>query len=324
MREVLDKIQEAEKQCPWDEISRGHFVYHWAKELKRMNLFKVCLPLECGGQNIGLVEFMEITRKLSFIDANLGWRFQIANGATYFFKNFQKEKALTLFNENELLVSGSGSNTGIAVPIKNGYNVSGEWDYCSGSDLASHVSFVFTDESTKEALAAIIPMQKSFTFQPYEFSGMQHTATAQFKLENLFVHSEDCFEIQKTKNEIELPAFEPEFDVFARAFFLPVAVGIFERYFYELSLTFSPKYAIANKSVKSLSDFKNEYFELLEKIKSSDLSNFSSKVTEIIKKMKFDLISSIHFAGMNGLKRNHPVNYTFQNFIAVTQHYLLN
>lgn len=324
MREVLDKIQEAEKQCPLDEISRGHFVYHWAKELKKRNYFKVCLPIVCGGQDLDLFSFMEITRRLSFIDGNLGWRFQIANGATYFFKNFPKESAVNLFRINELLISGSGSNSGTGSKVADGYKVSGCWEYCSGSDIATHVSFVFSDDQTGTSFAAIIPRSKTISFRAHNFSGMQHTATAQLILENIFVREENCFQVNEKKNDIKLLAFEPEFDVFARAFFLPVAFGIFERYQSELSSKLSNKFNLTNNHLESFQKISNDYTKLLKKVKTSDLSNFNSEVIEFIKKLKYDLISSIHFAGMNGLNRNHPVNYTFQNFLAVTQHYLLN
>ena len=325
MREVLDKIQEAEKQCPWDEISRGHFVYHWAKELKRSNYFKVCLPIVCGGQDLDLFSFMEITRRLSFIDGNLGWRFQIANGATYFFKNFPKESAVNLFRINELLISGSGSNSGTGSKVTDGYKVSGCWEYCSGSDLATHVSFVFSDDQTGTSFAAIVPRSKTISFCAHNFTGMQHTATSQLNLEQIFVSHENCFHVEEIINNIPVPAFDYEFNVFARAFFIPVVIGLYERYLQELNSHLSFKGLSCNQTIiEESSELIKVYETILLLLRNKKYIEFNALVIEFNERIKQNIISSFHFSGMHGLKKDSGINYQFQNLIAATQHSLLN
>lgn|GEM_PF-4873113 len=327
-KQWLNDLRLEESRCSVEPKHREHLVLSWAKRFQDTGLYKVCLPDHIGGLSVGLVDFMDLTRELAFIDANLAWRFQIANGATYFYQHYPAFIGDSIYASKEVLVSGSGSPSGIGKSVKRGYLVSGSWAYCSGSDLATQVSFVFQVTETGENLAAIVPLTSAVGFQSYSFSGMQYTATARMHFEDLFVPEEGCFRLDQTFTGNQLTAFNYPFTVFARAFFIPVLVGCAERFFHELNQykDTSKRYGL-DEFIRVQAEFLSlikTYETCINCIESDQYDLFEEKVIQLTKDLKQVIHTSIHLAGMDALMLNKPINYHYHNALAVTQHYLLN
>jgi alkylation response protein AidB-like acyl-CoA dehydrogenase len=324
----LQELKQAEAGCAWDQNAREHLVLTWAKHFQDTGLYKVCLPKHIGGLALGLIDFMELTREMAGIDANLAWRFQIANGATYFYQYYHPSQADSIYALNEVLVSGSGTPSGVGKPTSSGYLVSGNWAYCSGSDLATHVSFVFQVPQTGECLAAIVPFSSAIGFQSYSFSGMQFTATSSMYFDDLYVPLEACFHLDEKVNGNKLAAFNYPFKVFARAFFIPVLIGSAERYFHELDhyKFTSKRYSELdfNQVSEGFQQLVKSYYACLDFIRQDQYDFFEKDVVQLAIHVNKLIHSSLHLAGMEALMSNKPIHYCYQNSIAVAQHYLLN
>ncbi len=327
-KQWLNDLRIEESRCSVEPKHREHLVLSWAKRFQDTGLYKVCLPDHIGGLSLGLVDFMDLTRELAFIDANLAWRFQIANGATYFYQHYPAFIGDSIYASKEVLVSGSGTPSGIGKSVKRGYLVSGSWAYCSGSDLATQVSFVFQVTETGENLAAIVPLTSAVGFQSYSFSGMQYTATARMHFEDLFVPEEGCFRSENTFQGHQLTAFNYPFTVFARAFFIPVLIGSAERYFHELDhYKFISKYYSKvdfNQVLDDFSQLLKSYYACIDFIRQDQYDFFEKEVVQLAIDVNKLMHASLHLAGMEALMTNKPIHYNYQNTIAIAQHYLMN
>lgn len=324
----LQELKQAEAGCTWDQNAREHLVLTWAKYFQDTGLYKVCLPKHIGGLALGLIDFMELTREIAVVDANLAWRFQIANGATYFYQHYPPSQADTIFGLNQVLISGSGTPSGLGKPSRSGYLVSGNWAYCSGSDLASHVSFVFQVPETGECLAAIVPLSSAVGFQSYVFSGMQYSATSRMHFDDLYVPKEACFRLENAFPGHHLSAFNYPFTVFARAFFIPVLMGCVERFFQELDRYKHTSKRYGHQSFERVTDeflaLSKSYAQGINLIKQHQCDFFEDAVVQLAVDLKRLMHEAVHLAGMEAIMVDKPIHYLYQNAIAVAQHYLLN
>jgi hypothetical protein len=69
---------------------------------------------------------------LAFADGSAGWTVTLCSGAGWFAGFFPKGPFDALFADQQLCIAGSGSASGEAHVVADGYRVHGRWDYASG------------------------------------------------------------------------------------------------------------------------------------------------------------------------------------------------
>lgn len=320
----LKSLQLEEAKVEFSAENRSCFVRETAENLRVNNWFKACLPKMYGGKELNLLQFMELTEELAFLDANLGWRFQIGNGATYFVKNFAPDCAADLFCQNGLLIAGSGTPSGTIASNYNDYLVSGKWNYCSGLDLATHLSFVCKYENKERLLAGIIPYPKEAELGEIKLIGLKDTATQSISMEAFSVASNYIFSLDEVLNPIQIPAFDLPFDVFARAYFLPVIFGSFRRYLGEL-MDFLKSVGKPTDVVNySICVFHVRKKELLNLLFTKDYIMFDLSVWKFVEYIRNELMKTIPLAGMHAVQHENAISANFLHLITLTQHHLLH
>lgn len=198
-------------------------------------LFKLLLPEQVGGLNCPLPEAAEIFRFCAQIDGSFGWMVTIGAGGDYFFGTMQQEVAREIFAPEKALIAGSGVPAGVAKRKGDGYQVSGEWKYCSGAPVATTFTFncFLLDEKgrrTDQVRSFILRPRQVKVTEDWNAMGLQATASHTVKVEGEFVPGPATFSIFDPPRNTEQPIFNYPFLEFARISFAAVVLGLGESF----------------------------------------------------------------------------------------------
>lgn len=168
---------------------------------------KIMEPLTTGGQALALPRVALLFEALAFAEGSLGWCVNLGAGANLFAGYFDEATARALFEGNQTWCAGSGFIGGKAYRCKNGFRLSGQWKYASGSRHASHFTanaFLY-DEAGKPIMENGEAMMRSFIFPAHQVSikdtwqvmGLRATNSNDFAVEGLFVPENHLFSLLK-------------------------------------------------------------------------------------------------------------------------------
>ena len=115
----------------------GEQLRHMPDELfeviREAGIFRLALPKHLGGEGVDLETLMSVMEELSRQDGATGWNVHIALFQSIFFAALPLEGAPEVLAAGPDCVSaGTGAPFGKAVPVDEGYRVSGRWPYASG------------------------------------------------------------------------------------------------------------------------------------------------------------------------------------------------
>ncbi|SES14317.1 hypothetical protein SAMN04487944_12011 [Gracilibacillus ureilyticus] len=103
----------------------------------KKKLFKLFVSESLGGRAMDLPTALKIFQEASSIDGNFGWAITIGSGGGMFSPCFREDIAKDSFSPDNAVIAGSGHPGGKAVRTEQGYLVTGEWKFCSGSPYAT-------------------------------------------------------------------------------------------------------------------------------------------------------------------------------------------
>ncbi|MBK0404670.1 hypothetical protein I5M27_16875 [Adhaeribacter sp. BT258] len=192
-------------------------------------LFKLFLPQSLNGREMALPEALGIFEEAAQIDGSFGWLVTIGCGGNFFAAYLSQEVAETLFSPENAVVAGSGAITGTAIKQEAGYNVNGQWQFCSGA----HHATIFTANCKIGATEAetirsfvLLPDQVRI-IEDWKTFGMQGTGSHSIKAENAVVPVERTFDL--SQSPLLFPdylLYKYPFWQFAEVSFAVVALGV--------------------------------------------------------------------------------------------------
>ncbi|PAW92599.1 hypothetical protein CKK33_03435 [Mucilaginibacter sp. MD40] len=167
--------------------------------------FNLLAPQIYGGLQKSLPEIIRTEEALSWADGSLGWVVTLCSGAGFFGGYISPAIAPGIFADKEVCLAGSGADTGTAKRHKDGYIINGSWKYASGVHHATYITINcrIMDKSGNELLKEGMPLIRSFIIdradvqlQPgWKYVGMIATGSDAYKIENIYVPEDRCFEI---------------------------------------------------------------------------------------------------------------------------------
>lgn len=305
-------------------------------------LLKTFLPEELNGLGLSLTETLEIIREASFMNGSLGWLIQIGNGGNYFASCFEIELSKKWFTDAHSVIAGSGSVSGIAKSVSNGFIINGTWAYCSGADYATLFTITFQDPESGERKAAIIPRRDVQVLNDWKTIGLKHTSTHSISLKDVFVPNEQVFDVQEQKWLKEHPSFSVPFVIYAQAFFLQVVFGITDRILDESDRFLQTKRThwktafpgkmnrtdeLMNRIRFSLDTYGKRTVEITEQYQQEeDRSSEERHRTELVhyaKNIRNYVHELVGELGITVIYENHPISIFYLDLIVAGQHYLL-
>lgn len=158
--------------------------------------FNLYVPRRYGGLGLSLPEGLKIEESLAWIDGNTGWTVTLCSGANWFIGFLQPVTAEIFFNSDKVCFAGSGRSSGIAKWINDGYEISGRWQYATGSAHAT----AFTANCQLEKDGKIVYNENGFPeIATFIFLNNEVTIHKDWKAMGMIATSSNSFEVNKVR-----------------------------------------------------------------------------------------------------------------------------
>ena len=202
--------------------------------LLQAGFFRLWIPAAQGGLELPLGDALRIYEAAAALDGSLGWAVMIGAGGGLFAAWLPQSGAQELFAPPLALVAGSGSPSGYAERVPEGYRVRGAWRFASGAHDASvfTAACVITQSGTPVLDAAGLPLVRAMSIAPadvtildtWDPTGMRATGSHDFAVRDALVPEHHTFSVLTDAPRATGPLYRLPFTVLTE---LPVsAVGI--------------------------------------------------------------------------------------------------
>ncbi len=181
---------------------------------------RLFIPKRYDGLEMALPEALQILEALAYAEGNVGWVVNLCAGANLFSAYIQPSLSERIFTDPKACIAGSGALSGIAKQEKGGFEVSGNWKYGSGSNIAT--AFTANCRLKTNGLSDA-PEFYSFIFFPEEVHvkdtwrsyGLQANASHDFEIAHAHVPEERIFNLLKPSPYEKGPLYRFPFMQFA-------------------------------------------------------------------------------------------------------------
>ena len=218
-REEFEDFFGSENLKTSGHLNESALAYHYEHKL-----FKMFVEKSLGGLALDMQTGAKWIENASRLNGSWGWLLGIGVGGAYFSHYLPETVRKEFFLPKDALIAGSGKPSGEAVKNGNKWLVNGSWDYCSGSEQASFFTGVTLKEGKITAL--ILPRNKVEIERNWNAIGLELTCSHRITAVNAEMEKDYFFDLSKPPFSSEYPLSSYSFDLFARACFVPVVLGI--------------------------------------------------------------------------------------------------
>lgn len=110
-----------------------------ARAFAEAGLYRLAVPASLGGAELDPLSQIETIEAVSMADGSAGWNLMIGvENLGFLGPALPLATAQKIFADPMLIVAGALNPLGRAIPVDNGYRVSGQWPFASGCQNASH------------------------------------------------------------------------------------------------------------------------------------------------------------------------------------------
>jgi alkylation response protein AidB-like acyl-CoA dehydrogenase len=148
-------------------------------------LFRLLVPRSVGGEEIDLLDYLDITQAISSADGSMGWCFNqnnvLGTMASLMSESLAKE---VWADSNAILCNGPPQHASIE-PATGGYSLTGRWNFSSGSRHSTWVVAIGRHDA--QMLSMIMPHQEVEWFDSWQVGGLRGTGSFSFETNAHFV-----------------------------------------------------------------------------------------------------------------------------------------
>lgn len=317
----------------------NHLPMNLIAKLQQQKYFKMLLPQQWGGLGLTIAQTLPLLRKVAYTNGSLGWLVQIGNGGTYFAPYLNNQIAENLFSNENAVLAGSGASTGTAIPVNGGYQVTGNWNYCSGADYATFFTVNCEVVGSKQIISCVLMPQQVTVKNTWQTTGLKNTSTHYIKVKEAFVPHAYVFSLNQPLHADEFANMQMPFMPFAQLYFMQTFFGIAHRLFVEIKNLAEERAeawqkrsdSIAEKCYNAI-DYLNTMVVLTQQVAEgisqnhqlAEIDAYSILVKEVKQKIMLRAHELYLLAGMVVLNSHHVVHVFYHDLIAAGQHGLLN
>jgi resorcinol 4-hydroxylase (FADH2) len=160
-------------------------------DFRRAGLFRVLQPARFGGLELDFSVFATITKELARGCASSAWVYAVIEELFWVIATFPEEAQLEIWRDDpQVLACASLVPTGAAEPDGDGYRLTGQWHFLSGSD---HASWVFLTAATdngkggRELRNFFVRRAEVQLIDDWHVFGLEGTGSKSVKLDGVFV-----------------------------------------------------------------------------------------------------------------------------------------
>jgi len=197
---LLRAAEEISKACyeKSDEIEKARRLpEEISRKLAKADLYKLGIPRHVGGLEVPPGITSQIFETLAKGDASCGWVTFISATSGTVLASIPDEAAAEVFSDPETLMTGVFAPTGKAEKVEGGFQVSGRWQWGSGSQNADWIlggcllmenGEPMLDSSGRPRQTMLIMPAKEVEFlDTWHVSGLRGTGSLDYQVQDLFV-----------------------------------------------------------------------------------------------------------------------------------------
>ena len=189
--------------------------------------FQLFVPKSKGGLELSLPEILQLEEALAWVDGSLGWTVTLCAGAGWFIGFMDPQLADEVLSNEKVCLGGSGKASGVAKKTKDGYEITGFWNYSTAAPHTTGFTANCIIEENGKTLSGENgePLFRPFLFHRNEVIihdnwkvvGMIATASQAFEVKQLKVNENRLFIPDSEHAVIDSPIFKYPFMPFAEA-----------------------------------------------------------------------------------------------------------
>ncbi len=165
--------------------------------LVESGLFAMRSPAELGGGGAGLLESVEVTERLVYHNASVGWNVLAVGVATATVGAMLEDDdvARRMFESDPFpRMTGYAAPVGVATPVDGGYVLSGRFQFGSGIAQSTWVQVAAPDpHGSGSDRWLVVPIEQVKRLGNWDVYGLEATASEDFEIADAFVPEEHTF-----------------------------------------------------------------------------------------------------------------------------------
>ncbi|HUS97602.1 MAG TPA: acyl-CoA dehydrogenase family protein, partial [Hyphomicrobiaceae bacterium] len=183
---------EAARELPPDVLSALHDA----------RMFRLLIPRSLDGEELDLVSHAKVMETIASGDASAAWVMGQGGGCAMASAYMEPQAARRLFGPADAVLAWGAGIQGRAVPVAGGYQVTGKWQFASGSRHATLLgghSFVFESDGTPRLKpdgtqvdrTMLFARDKADVHDVWDVMGLRGTGSDTFEVADLFVPDDE-------------------------------------------------------------------------------------------------------------------------------------
>ena len=165
---------------------RGTFTLEDLEPLSQAGLLKLYRPEEYDGWQMLPSDFFRLTVKIAEASPSIAWALMLFIKHNLMLTRYPRRIQKTLFRSDPLMLSSSAYRPGAGKRISGGYEISGEWKYFTGVNVANWVVLAVLLPSGAK-LDCFAPLSDFEVIPDWDMIGMQASETHMLRSDKLFV-----------------------------------------------------------------------------------------------------------------------------------------
>lgn len=159
-----------------------------AATLGQHGLFRMLVPRGLGGGELAPLEVLDIVEMLATADGSVAWCVMVCATTGMLAAYLEQETAAEIFGAADAVVGGVAAPRGVAAIRSEGFAISGQWSWASGSAVCTWLmgGFRIEGESGGPRLA-FFPAAQVRLIDDWNSLGLRGTGSGSFHVSNLSV-----------------------------------------------------------------------------------------------------------------------------------------
>lgn len=340
------EIAEIKRLCALSE-KKGALTPALLNIIYKKKWFKLFIPKQQGGLALSLPDALQLEEQLATIDGSLAWTVTLCSGANFFVGFMDQQKIGQLFYANKICMGGSGAATGIAEQTKDGYLVTGNWKYATGTPHLTHFTAnciiqqngkpVLKEDGTALIRSFYFKRSEVTIHQEWQAMGLKATASHSYSVNKLNVKAARSFVIDPAHATLEHPVYRYPFMSFAETTLAVNTLGMTQHLLDEAVVVFQQKKlndALLQTAREEINQIRLTFYNTVERSWNELISKnkVSQKTTRQISKISRQVVKLCRthaaivypYCGLAATAETSTLNRVFRDLFTASQHALLN